>query len=232
MDKLPLYHGTDARILDMSDADRNAFKQDCMKAIDCLWNVFEPYYNTNINIRTIEDGVVKIVNDKKLIELQPKLRFDEDETIYYNLYEKLTMVSAWKNNNELYKYDSLYLTNSMDRAKNYAHRAYAFGEIGLIAYRLLSAAAMIGFDVCPDDESMKHVLCKIKTFAEAKREPIVLEFDDYDPEDVKMEDGSELDFSLDDDIIRHGGWSFRYTGSLAFDKAKRIYIDDDGKQIK
>ncbi len=226
MDKLPLYHGTDARILDMSDAERNAFKQDCTKAIDCLWEFFAPYYNTSINIRTIEDGIEKIVNDIKLIELQPKLRFEEDETIYYNLYEKLTMISAWKRNNKLFQYNELYLTNSINRAKYYAYYAFAFGEIGLIAYRLLSAAAMIGFDVCSNDERMKDILCKIKTFAEAKREPIVLEFDDYDPDAVKQEDGSELDFSLGDNIIRHGEWSFRYIGSLSFDKAKRIYLDD------
>ena len=52
MQNRPLYHGTDARVLAMTDDEREKWRQMCQLSVDFLWQIFDPYYNQTIKIVT------------------------------------------------------------------------------------------------------------------------------------------------------------------------------------
>lgn len=51
-----LYHGTDMRILKMSDAEREKFKRDCINAIDYMWQFILPLDEEKVIIEQIIKG--------------------------------------------------------------------------------------------------------------------------------------------------------------------------------
>ena len=73
-----LYHGTDDRILKMSDEERKAFKNDCIMVSDYLWSIFKPYYETNIMVPINLPGYEGCMGmEKKLYEFKDAFNYDE-----------------------------------------------------------------------------------------------------------------------------------------------------------
>ena len=213
METVPLYHGTDSRILAMSPEERRIFREDCLLATDFLWTLFAPYYFGRCEVPLNKPGLEGITTlEPKLIELKEPLQYDLNQTRYVNLSNALYRIDAQKRGCEQYQYDNFYLTNLLDRAINYAKSAFAFGEVGLNAYRLLDAAAMIKFSEWKPDQKTAQAIEKIKRFGEAKPCPIVLVVTVYDPANLRMEDGSDLRFPLKPDS--RSFYSFRYLGDL------------------
>ncbi len=135
METVPLYHGTDSRILAMSPEERRIFREDCLLATDFLWTLFEPYFSGRCEVPLNEPGLEgKTKLEMKLKELKGPLQFDLDQTRYNNLFDALHRIAAQKRGSEQYQYDNFYLTNDLDRAIDYAKKAFAFGEVGLNAY--------------------------------------------------------------------------------------------------
>ncbi len=210
MEKIPLYHGTDARILAMSDEERAEFKKICQVATKFLWGMFEQYF-------IMFEGNYVMQYDKLDNELKPLFG---DETVYNKLFDTLTRVSAQMNNNGQYQYDHLYLTTRKETAIKYAYRAFAFGEIGLNAYRMLEAAEIIGFSC--QNPAITDALTKLQRFAKAEAEPVVIEITDYDAECLRMEDGRSFPLNL-----LPAFQNVRYLGNLSLSNAKRIDINKD-----
>ena len=223
----PLYHGTDSRILAMNSDERSAFKQDCLLAVDYLWPFFEPYFHGHCKVPLNKPGMEGCTTiESKMMELKTPLHFDQNQTVFYNLWDALNRIDAQKRGVDDYQYDDFYLTNMLDRAINYAERAFAFGEIGLNAYRLLVAALMIQFSDWNPDEKTAQAIARIKEFGEAASSPVILVFTNYIPENLRDEKGDEL---LDILLPSHkgcAGMSYRYLGELDVSSAVQLSLQE------
>lgn len=159
----PMYHGTDARIIRMGSEEIKRIKSKCEDALHYMWTLFKPLY------------------DRDHETLKRCLDFDNRPENFYKLLDKLHCCSAMHNGREEYQYEALYLTNSIERAKGYARRAYAFGEIGEVTYVMYKAAMKIKFKDWNPTEEITDTLEFIKEFAEEDSEPVVLKLENLDP---------------------------------------------------
>ncbi len=197
MDSITLYHGTDARMIDMSEDERKQYLSDCNLAIDALFPFFKPLFQW--------EKVEKIINNNKTITYEYALKKYEKALNdkygkygYSNLMEKIMMVDANKNNSALYQYNDLYLYTSKEGAMRYARSSFAGGETGLIAIRLINGADVVFSDNLDLDDNQKKAIERVRDFAEiSKARPAIVTIDNIDIDYLLLEDGEEL---LKDDI--------------------------------
>lgn len=221
MNKLELYHGTDARIVDMSEEERMQYLQGCNLVIDALYPLFKPLLEW--------EKVEGIRNGEKVFyyEYPLKLRYEQllnekgGQYMYINLLEKLSMIGARNNGSELYQYNNLYFCASKLDAMNYAQRSYAGGEIGLNAHRLIQGAEIIGFENMYCDSKVKLAAEKIKEFArEGNERPAIITTRNIDTNFLFSEDGKTIDkLDLDEWSKKHR-IKFRYTKPVDLKKCK------------
>ena len=200
----PLFHGTDARMVQMSETERKEYKVLCSLSIDYLWIFFESY-NANYT---------------KMMELKELLNSANDPNLFANVMDKISIVGGMKNGNPSYQYNHFYLTNVRDRACNYAHRAFAGGEYGLIVHRLYTAVNIIGFKDWAPSKDVKEAISTIERFANDKKQPVIFEFTNLDPELLELENGRPIDLHNLNDV----GVSLRYSKDVKLDINKAIYI--------
>ena len=127
MKTLIFYHGTDAWMVMMSEAERFEYKQVCSMAIAYLWTLYHPFHEKDMMLR----------------DLMPALKYDEDPTMYLNLMSAMNCLGGMMSGNGLYQYDAFYLTTLHGRAESYARRAFAGGEYALTAFRMYQAAILM-----------------------------------------------------------------------------------------
>ncbi|WP_094379791.1 hypothetical protein [Prevotella sp. P5-92] len=203
MSKYPtLYHGTSFRTLEMTAEERAQMRKDCNAMIDSLWQYFEPFHSGG-----------------KIYDLEPKLTIDNNPRIFINLCNALNIINAEKIGNKLYDLGDFYVTNLDFKAVSYASRSFAFGEIGLRAYRMYEAIRELKFENwSPSDELAKSIE-RVVAFAEAPERPAVYVFKDISTENLLSEDGEKLS-----DIELKYEDCFRVTGEIIMDPAKAIPV--------
>ena len=200
----PLYHGTDARMVLMSESERQDYKALCSLAIDYLWTFFEAY-NANF---------------VKMMEMKELLAPSNDPNLFANVMDKISVVGGMKNGNPSYQYNHFYLTNMRDRACNYARRAFVGGEYGLIVHRLNTAVGIINFKEWNPSEDVKYAIATVERFAKDKPQPIIFEFKDLEPDCLELGNGSPIDAHN----IRDVGVSLRYSKSIVLNLSKAEYL--------
>lgn len=197
-----LYHGTSFRALEMTSEERTQMRKDCNAMIDSLWNYFGPIFLAG-----------------KIYDLESKLTIDNDPRLFINLGNALNITNAEKIGNKLYDLGDFYVTNLDFKAVSYASRSFAFGEIGLRAYRMYEAIRELNFENwSPSDELAKSIE-RVVAFAEAPERPAVYVFTDISPERLLMEDGKPI-FNVSFKRDR----SFRVVGNVYMDPAKAIPV--------
>ena len=203
MSKYPkLYHGTSFRALEMTSEERAQMRKDCNAMIDSLWNYFGPIFLAG-----------------KIYDLESKLTIDNDPRLFINLGNALNITNAEKIGNKLYDLGDFYVTNLDFKAVSYASRSFAFGELGLRAYRMYEAIRELNFENwSPSDELAKSIE-RVVAFAEAPERPAVYVFTDISPERLLMEDGKPI-FNVSFKRDR----SFRVVGNVYMDPAKAIPV--------
>ena len=203
MSKYPkLYHGTSFRALEMTAEERAQMRKDCNAMIDSLWQYFEPFHSGG-----------------KIYDLEPKLTIDNNPRIFINLCNALNIINAEIIGNKLYDIGDFYVTNLDFKAVSYASRSFAFGEIGLRAYRMYEAIRELKFENwSPSDELAKSIE-RVVAFAEAPERPAVYVFKDISTENLLSEDGEKLS-----DIELKYEDCFRVTGEIIMDPAKAIPV--------
>ena len=204
----PLYHGTDLRIVKMTEEERASYRKDCIKVSEYLWSIYKESYDAII------DGKYKSILG---------------ETGWHNLANAIIMCSANHNNNEQYQYNTFHLAKSRIKAENFAISSFAFGEIGLIAYRMYDAARILKIQIA--DKDVQTAADRIANFAEDDDnfQPVIFEMQDLDIDSMTMErfgsvedciknnDKSMLDCIFTDAIIR-------YSGTLRLNPTKAIFL--------
>ena len=209
---LTLYHGTDARMLEMSEAERKQYLADCNLAIDALSPFFMPLFQ--------QEKVEKIINNEKCFTYEYALKKYEKELndnfgpyAYVNLLEKIMMLEARNNKSGYYQYNSLYLCESKATAERYARRSFAGCETGLNAIRLIEGADVIAFDNLSLDNNQQRAIDRVRDFAEVGKErPAVVTVENIDINYLSMENGNELHNDDIEDLINGENFDqkFRY----------------------
>ena len=166
-----IYHGTDARILAMTAEEKEQWKKVCIELANTLRPYFPEVYYLEIFKKRFEDG--------------------GREDIFWNLWDAITRHDAMKNGNKQYQYGEIYLTNSFDMANSYAYGSFAFGEVGLNAYRMLEAAKFLGFEF-PQNTRGSFLSDRLRTFAHDSPQPVVLTFHNIPCDNLLFDDGMEL----------------------------------------
>ncbi|OYP58697.1 hypothetical protein CIK99_03415 [Prevotella sp. P5-92] len=186
----------------MTAEERAQMRKDCNAMIDSLWQYFEPFHSGG-----------------KIYDLEPKLTIDNNPRIFINLCNALNIINAEKIGNKLYDLGDFYVTNLDFKAVSYASRSFAFGEIGLRAYRMYEAIRELKFENwSPSDELAKSIE-RVVAFAEAPERPAVYVFKDISTENLLSEDGEKLS-----DIELKYEDCFRVTGEIIMDPAKAIPV--------
>ena len=199
-----LYHGTSFRALEMTSEERTRMRKDCDAMIDALWNYFGPIFLAG-----------------KIYDLESKLTIDNDPRLFINLGNALNITNAEKIGNKLYDLGDFYVTNLDFKAVSYASRSFAFGELGLRAYRMYEAIRELNFENwSPSDELAKSIE-RVVAFAEAPERPAVYVFTDIAKDRLLSEDGEKIsdeEFKYED--------CFRVTGEIIMDPAKAIPVKE------
>jgi hypothetical protein len=98
MNNLELYHGTDARIIEMSEEERVQYLQDCNLVIDALHPLFKPLLEWE-KVETVRNGQTIYIYEYPLkLKYEKVLNEKGGQFMYVNLFEKLTMIDARNNN--------------------------------------------------------------------------------------------------------------------------------------
>ena len=201
-----LYHGTDARILDMDEQERKSFHEDCKELAKALWPLFEPHVLGQETVKTIDPVNGENIVEKNRID-RFRGHFDDDVQFHrFTLAVSIFYRSAFLEDT-LFEHDSLYFTSFRQGAERYAHRAGFFGEIGFVAYHLADAARRCAYET---DEDTSARMDRIIAFAEAEHHPVVVEVNEYNPDLLQTERGEVLKISKGS----VGGSMFRYAGDL------------------
>lgn len=201
--KLPvLYHGTDLRIVLMTEEERKTFKEYCKNVFDYMWKLYENSYDE------ILGGKFKDVLGV---------------TKWHNLCNALTVSSANHNGNEQYQYDSFHLTTMKVKAEDYARHAFAFGEIGLAAYRMYDAAISLNL-LIKEIEEAKHIVRFATDYDNIK--PVVFEITDLDVDLLEVENFKSLQHVIDvfGDRLSDIDLIFHYYGKINLNPSNAIYI--------
>ncbi len=199
-----LYHGTDARILRMSPAEINSFKQDILKALDYMWPFFEPYTQEHRHqeYKPSIKGTVSVQDVEYLKEL---LDYAKDSTLYCQVSMAININQMRLSNRKQWQYDGLYLTNWDWQAMGYAKRGFAFGELGLVASILITAAKKIKFKGWNPGPDTERAMTRIHAFSEDKPEPVVVVLDNLDITHIKDEGGEPLKEGFTSRVFMYDG---------------------------
>lgn len=216
-ESLILYHGTDARLIAFSETERYTYLEDCKKVIQYLWSIFKPYYVTQQMVEATYNGN-KIFVLKRSIETYKNYVIEQtDENLWLNFLQALSMCECNENGSQLYQYGYLYLTGDKEKAKRYAFRSFAGGELGLTAYRLIQGAEILKKDISYEE---LDAMDKIKDFAIEMAKPIILKINNLDKRFLYLENGKPLIF--DEEFFRIG--SYRYTQKIDLSRFEIEYL--------
>lgn len=220
--KPPLYHGTDARIIEMSDKERQQYIENCNICIDYLWEQYKPYL-VQEQCQTTINGQLAYIQKNKLEQFKDLLTKRGNPYMYINLLTAVNRTECYKSESGLYQYGYLYLTGDKEKAKRYAIDSFAGGELGLNAYRLLEGAFVLGLDMKPKDKDIEYAIKRIKSFAEdvEHHNPILIEVHNIEPEYLLSENGEPINYTLN---LSHNILSYRYTKKYKLDLYNAIFL--------
>lgn len=196
---VPLFHGTDYRIVRMSQEERKSFRNLIEEVIKELWPFFEPY----------------LVNPDGKYNLFSKIQ----DTVFYTTL--LDRMGCWNQNlkgHHKYQYekDGLYVTSQESSAINYARRASHFGEIGSIAYFFIKALDYINPENWNPSKELQEKISQILNFSESEKESVIYTLKNLPVSELRSWEG-EL---LEDWEIEHlnGINGLRYIGEINLKK--------------
>lgn len=206
-----LYHGTDKKILRMPEKEREERACLCKQIADYSYSILQK-----------NDVVVSPYTEKQ------KKAKEVLSDIWFDLWNQgIIRYTGWMNENPLYQYDYLYVSNNYDRAASYAKNSFIFGERGNVAYRLYQGAKRFNdfFTEMPDE--INTSLQAFNEMVEEERGPVVVILDNLRKEDIQTETGKDIDwdghedFISDKDVIR----SFRIINNRKYDLVAMEYCD-------
>jgi hypothetical protein len=158
------YHGSDARILRMSQKERMLMHKTCKEVAGMLWQYYKLHCDGNGLLKDLRDYV------------------PEQHKLYNALFDKVSLWASYVDGASSYQYqdEGIYLTTMISKARNYAYNSFAFGEVGNIAYRMIQGLDFYKFEDFKLDAEEADAINRVKQFAQGSPEPTVTIVDDVD----------------------------------------------------
>lgn len=208
----PFYHGTDMKVLCMTAEQRNGIKSLAHSIIRKRGDMMGYLYGCEATKSLIE-------NSKSTIN------YEDYATAYCAAHEYI-------NGDKDYEYPNgvIYLTQYKSEAWDFAKQAFAFGELGYIAYVFCKVAEIVAPAQLSEQEKafVNFVEC-------CERMPVVLKFTstDIDINLLRFEDGREL-YPEFIERLKKGErlCAYRYLGSLPMSKEKIIPFSDNDVDMR
>ena len=221
MKQIPLYHGTDKRMILMSEETREKYVGYCWSVIEYLSNVLLPFLEME-QVEYIQDGVKEYISEYKIMRFKSLMEEKGEKEFWTNFYQTLLLSEAVLNREENdsgmnFQYGDLYLTGDKNKAINYARRDFAGGELGLFAYRLIQGTEILGI-LHLDSPEVEQNVNTIKMFAESEPQPVILQVSNIDYDCLLLESGKPVD--IDEEFLLKR-ISYRYT------KPYQLNLDDE-----
>lgn len=166
---MPLYHGMDKRILSQSLQERQALK----KACDVLIEYYHPIIDKFLEIHKYRDNPIPLMR---------------------SLIDCSSVAFCKLCNATLYQYDKVYLTGSLDKARNYARRAFMYGELGYVVKTFITACTVFKIHEPEKGKAVEEAYNKFQEFINDSSQPIVLVFQNIDKVLMKDERGEEINW--------------------------------------
>ncbi len=208
MKHISLYHGTDARIVRMSESQRSSYKNGCFLVIDYIWDVLRDEYDYH-----------------HLNSFRQPLGYDAKTATWKHpwirLANAMNLIGGYKNGNEKYQYNSFYLTGLRDRAICYARDSFAGGESGMMVYDVVRAMDVVQPSYWRPTGAIAEAIDNIKAFGNDNASPVLFRFDDLDFDMLETDSGNK-DPKMVALMLEHG--SLRYTGEVVLDLSKAEYL--------
>ncbi len=206
---IPLYHGTDARFATLSEEYRKTYLDACSIIINKLFDKYTPYLYSNDDTR-----LKNLIREDRL-------------SAFPNLIKEINSTCAILRLNasgcKEYEYGDFYLTSNKFSATIYAIQAFAGGEWGNHAYKLLHLTEQAELSEWLN-EIPSNLIQLIKLFAETKPQPVLFEFNDLNLDDLRTEHGERVEKYIKNGQLK-GVDSFRYLKPIELDLNKAIPVD-------
>ena len=201
-----LYHGTDKKVIDYSERERNEIQGLCAAVTDYLYNLF------------CDDGL----SVSTLFKYKAK-RFEEIGDCWPGFLDAFQKFDSRKKGSKLYQYGSLYLTGDRQKAVDYAKRSFILGEQGNIAYWLFQAASKI-WDLNKLDPHYSDLLEWFEKLTLLPRIPIILSFDDVLVDELLSEAGEKLNWEMCRNKLNYSSFRLKSDSKTTINDAIIEYI--------
>lgn len=203
-----LYHGTDAKIVRMSQDERNRFFSACQSVIDALWPLFEPMHRESCYHRDVVERVGMIPPSEK-------------RQRYNCITGDISKVAMYKEENKLYEYGDLYLANTIPTAASYAFASKEGGEFGRLANSLLLGAELLEYDLAGLGDGFKVDAGIVRAMAKQPAEPVLFCFLHLDLRKLFNSTGGKVYWKGDTTV------EFRYLGEVELNLKRSVPVPDD-----
>ena len=210
MKKPIMYHGSDLKIVSMSQQRRIDYKNKCLALAEYLWPKFS---------ECLQLGDFYQVLKTRLSNAVGRSNWD---CYWY----AINCFSGYMNNSESYRYDNdiIYFTNLNYRAEDYSRKAFAGGESGMIAYLIQEMATYIGIDLRTIPHNLLSALEEVRLIGDSTPKPVLFKIENYDIDKLKFENGKSIPEDILSSLDENLGGSFRYYGKIDFDLVSAILI--------
>lgn len=177
---IPLYHGTDRKLLSLSKEQREAAKASAFNLIHYFADIYVK------NEFEFKDYHISASDKKEKHNAELKEKLGDYHKSTWDAYSVACSI-----NKPNYQYNSLYLTGDYQKASRYAYGSNLFGEIGSVAYRLMHGAKLMEYEI--DSKFIETELLILNPIWEITPNPILIQFDNLDRKDLLTERGEEVD---------------------------------------
>lgn len=201
---IPLYHGTDRRILSKSLEERQVLR----KACDVLIEFYSPVVREYTSTHKYKDNPIPLM---------------------YRLMDCDSVAYCKLSNSKLYEYDATYLTGDLSKAIRYARRAMIYGELGYVVSTFILATKEFGLALPLMNEEQKKAYELITQYMKEPSQPVVLVFQNIDKSLMKYDDNIDVNWvnvqSMGEDAPDNDVYGISYSfrvSELDFSKAIEV----------
>lgn len=206
---IPLYHGTDKKVLDYSENERVEIQNICLMISDYTYHLLA---EDGMSMSSLSSYKAKHISE--IGDCWPRV---------INAFQKH---GSRKNSSKLYQYSSLYLTGDKHKAEGYARNAFIMGEQGDNAYWLYLAASRI-WNLKEYNPDMGDLVADFEKLIAKPHLPVILTFNRVLKEDLLGERGETIDWEMWGDAITRLSYRLKGNSSIGLLDGQIEYLACD-----
>lgn len=168
-----MYHGTDQNVLNMTEDERRRAAYECGEISRISYGILK------------ENNVSYTTNTKEQVASKNRLKDN-----WFMACNAMIKYEGRVNDNALFQYDDLYITNSIERARIYAKNSFIYGEQGRVAYDLYKGASYFTDFNSGVSHEERGIINEFLNMTNRERQPVIVLFEDLPIEDILHENGN------------------------------------------